>query len=159
MGARSRKNLGGLSTFRGVQTGVAPGVAVTHVAFVPIRVRFSARPRHVDSGFVQSAEHQILTLEMGVRLSQPELRPAAAHVNRRFPEHSAHSETTATRCRRGVTTEYDDDEAHQRLVMPLLRRWSARSAENREVLVRFQGVARHARAASVRRRIAAALPP
>jgi hypothetical protein len=32
-----------------------------------------------------------------------------------------------------------------RLAMPLLRSWSARSAEDREVLVRFQGVARHAR--------------
>ena len=46
----------------------------------------------------------------------------------------SHRGTTATRRRRGVTTEY--------CVPPLSRRRSARSAEDREVLVRFQGVAR-----------------
>ena len=103
-------NLGGLQTFSGEQTGVAPGVAVNHPAFVPFRVRFSARPRHVEpnkhSGLLQSAERQILNLEMGVRLSQPELRPTAAQVNRRFPELTL----TVERQRHGadgvMTTEY-----------------------------------------------------
>ena len=147
----------------GVQTGVAPGVAVNHAAFEPNRVRFSARPRHVEathSGFVQSAEHQTLTLEMGVRLSQPGLQPTAAHVNRRFPEHSAHSGTTATRCRRGMTTEYVD----QRGVTASRRCHSCvEGLRARLKTGRFwfdsRGWHGHARAASVRGCIAAALPP
>jgi hypothetical protein len=120
-------------------------------------VRLHPLPRNVEtrgersicsdlpqSGFVQSAERQALTLEMGVRLSQPEPRPTAAQVNRRFPEQAL----TAERQRHGadgaMTNESDDNEAYPRLAMPLWRRWSARLAEAQEVLVRFQGVARRA---------------
>lgn len=56
--------------------------------------------------------------------------------------------------RRGVTSEYDHEALSTPRKMPLLRSWSARSAEAREVLVRFQRVARCGRGRSVRHFVA-----
>jgi hypothetical protein len=113
-----------------------------------VNIQFSADLLH--SGFVQSAERQALTLEMGVRFSQPEPQPTAAQVHRRFPEQTLIAEPADT-VRTGHDNRIDDTEAYPRLTMPLLRSWSARLAEAQEVLVRFQRVAPHA-ARRMRRR-------
>ena len=75
----------------------------------------------------------------------------AAHVHRQFPEQMLTAERQRHGASGGMTNEFNDNEAYPRLAMPLLRRWSARLAEAQEVLVRFQGVARHA-ARRMRRR-------
>ena len=48
-----------------------------------------------------TAGHAALTRAIKVRILGLELHATATHVNRRFPEHSAHSGTTATRRWRG----------------------------------------------------------
>ena len=69
-----------------------------HWIFTP-RGESSSLSRSTTIGFRPMAGRQALNLDMGVRLSQPELQPTEAHVNRRFPEH----ELTAERQRHGVT--------------------------------------------------------